>query len=134
VLALGKQWDAPDGAANVTVTAYKTDAAPDAPAPSDTTRRWDGINVKVCVHEADASVSASPWSLVGSDDGNYTSSNITYNQFPLPHYPSGDHPVTPGECVGGWIIFDVPKTVHVSRIRYAVQDSLGNDLIVFWNP
>ena len=46
-LALGKTWTSPE--ASATVYAFNADAAPSAPPPQDSNRKWEAIDAKVCV-------------------------------------------------------------------------------------
>lgn len=75
-----------------------------------------------------------PWSLIGNDSGSYDPSNIGYAQFPQPQYPFGEHPVSAGECVRGWIVLDVLRSVAITKIRYSVQDASGTPIITYWKP
>lgn len=130
-LALGRTWTSAE--ATATVYAYTPDAATGAPPPQDPSRKWEAIDVKVC-SAVGGSVSNQPWSLVGSEAGSYNPSSTGYNQFPEPQYPFGDRAVNKGECVRGWIVFDVLRTAVITKIRYSVQSSAGEPQIAYWRP
>src|SRR5581483_2978403 len=102
----------------LTTYRYRKNAAPGAPGPGSG-ERWDGADVKVCVANK-GELSDGPWSLVGSDDGLYQPSTDIYSQFPLPQYPAGDTPVGAGQCVRGWIIFNVPRKASITELQYSV--------------
>lgn len=105
-------------AGDVTVYAYKPDAAPGAPPPTSPGTGWAAADVQVCVKQANY-VNDLPWALVGSDNGRYAPSSTGYGSFPSPKYPMGDTPVAIGECVRGWIVFVVPTGATVAFVRYA---------------
>jgi hypothetical protein len=131
VLALGKTWRGDHS--KVTVYAYRKGAAPDAPAPDVANREWQAIDVKVCVDLAKASVSNGPWTLIGADAGLYTPSGIGYGGFPQPAYPFGEQVVTRGQCVRGWIVFDVTRSVTIKQVEYSVADENDNPVIARWS-
>jgi hypothetical protein len=131
VLILGKTWSGDHS--RVTVYGYKRGAAPDAPAPDVANREWQAIDVKVCVDQAKAIVSDEPWSLIGADAGLYTPSSIGYGQFPQPAYPFGEQAVTRGQCVRGWIVFDVTRSVKIKQIEYSVTDERDDPVIARWS-
>lgn len=70
-----------------------------------------------------------PWSLTGSDEGNYD--DITNGGgLPEPQYPF-EITVRKGQCVVGYITFEIPKSTHIVQARYAPSDAQGNPLTVY---
>lgn len=83
---------------------------------------YSALEVKVCAAHH-LSVSDGPWSLVGAD----SSSNdvkVSGGGLKEPEYPGYPDPLNAGDCVLGWITFDVPKSEHIVAAKYA--PSLGH--------
>jgi hypothetical protein len=74
------------------------------------------LHVRVCSLKAQT-VGNGPWSLVGNDDS-HNGTMVTGGGLHEPQYPDA---VTTqaGECVSGWITFDVPKKVDIVAAKYA---------------
>lgn len=103
------------------VTAYSfAFAAKGAPTPDTTGYVWGAIDVQVCV-PIDGDISNQAWYLKYADNTTIEPSNITYNQFPHPEYPSY-RTVTNGTCTRGWITFPVPPNTKPSLIVYSNTD------------
>ena len=84
------------------------------------------LDVRVCaVHKG--TISAAPWSLIGSDSSNNATTVIGVGLHD-PQYPSvGDgKPVTAGECISGWIAFFVARSVRIVAAKYALVDTNKN--------
>lgn len=80
--------------------------------------RLDGALVKTCIG-SDSTLSWSPWSLVDADGGNYPAANYMYGGWMTPQYPfAGERAYRAGDCVKGWIIFDVPPTARFLEVSY----------------
>ena len=112
-------------ALRVAVLSFDPAAAPDAPAPPGG-GHWTAAEVRTCVDTAPKQVTVnwSPWSAVDTTDGRYPTSDVTYNQFPLPEYPIGSEPVNVGDCVRGWVVFPVTDGAVINRVRYAPNNSV----------
>jgi hypothetical protein len=86
--------------------------------------RYAALEVKVCAKQAGA-VSNAPWSLVGSDSGNYDTV-ITGGGLIEPQYPSGrtgGQQLAAGECLLGWITYVVPTNAVIVTAKYAAIDN-----------
>lgn len=129
-LKVGQTW-AGDGA-TTTVTTFRKDAAPDAPAPA-AGQSWDAADVKVCVTET-GYVSTQPWALTGSDSGIYKPAGEVYNQFPEPEYPFLDTVLKAGTCASGWIVFAVPDSATPAQVRYSLPvEANAQPVLVTWS-
>lgn len=109
-----------NGGGPVTVFAYQADVAQDAPEP-ESGGRWDAADVQVCNGEGEAFVNQLPWSLIGASNEFFDASGTGYSQFPTPGYPFGDTNIGVGECIRGWIVFDVTSDALITGVRYSPQ-------------
>lgn len=80
------------------------------------------VLVRACVSE-DVEFSWMPWALIDADSGTYPASNSMYESDPRPQFPTGAQRTVAGECVKGWIVFDMEESTKVVKIRYA--NSIG---------
>lgn len=105
--------------ATVAVLAYEPASAPEAPLPQDPGNHWVSLDVQVCNNSAaDSYATTNPWTLRDSDNRNYDSSSVGYNQFPNPQYAWGEVPLPAGECLRGWITFPVLDGASLMTARY----------------
>ncbi len=105
-------------AGKVTAFAFKQPVAQNAPRPEQAGYEWAAIDVRVCPLIDRVYVNRLPWALVYADSTNARPSSIGYQQFPKPEYPWGDQVVPNGQCVRGWITFDVPTDKRPTMIQY----------------
>lgn len=131
-LAMGRT-ATPDPLGSATVYAYKQPVARSATRPEQDGYTWGAADVRVCASKtpqgglAGISVSNGPWALVYADSTEAEPSSISYQQFPLPEYPFGDHDLAWGRCVRGWITFPVPADKHPVAVEYRPQDDPVTD-------
>ena len=80
-----------------------------------------GVRIKACNTGSEAvRFGSDPWTVVDADDGAYQRSGDGYGSDPKPSYPwnlDSEPPTKPGQCVQGWIVYDV-GTAKIGRIRY----------------
>lgn len=128
-LKLKAVYKAPDF--TVQVLKYRKNSAPDAPSPARG-GRWDSVEARVCLPQGAEGVSWSPWSLRGSADQTFETSNLTYNQFLQPEYPFSSGRVPAGDCLRGWITFGVTKSAKVTTAQYQRSDDSGDTTTIRW--
>lgn len=105
--------------ATAAVLGYEPASAPEAPLPQDPGNHWVSLDVQVCNTSAtDGYATTNPWTLRDSDNRNYDSSSVGYNQFPNPQYAWGEVPLIAGECLRGWITFPVLDGATLTTARY----------------
>ena len=105
--------------AGVTVFAVDQNIAPDAPTrPSG--GHWVGADIQTCLMKADTkfTVSLREWSAGDAHNGQYKANSLGYRDFPGRQYPDIG-PVAVGECVRGWILFQVTGGVDITTVNYA---------------
>ncbi|GGL27776.1 hypothetical protein H9L10_03475 [Phycicoccus endophyticus] len=86
--------------------------------------RYSGVLVKTCIKSTGDypyfTLSWDPWTLVDDDAGRYPDTGSSGGSLPTPVYPNGeiDGRWHAGDCVKGWMFFDVPKGVKITTVRY----------------
>lgn len=86
-------------------------------------REYVGAEVRTCVTRnasatEDVTVSWGPWSLTMPDETIAPAlSSWSPDEFGVPLYPSG-RVVRPGQCVRGWVPFEVPKGSRPRTVTY----------------
>jgi len=121
---LGTSVPTPDGVVDVTALAYRQPVGRRAPEPEQAGYEWAAADVRVCVRKDPGEpivLGNRPWTLVNADGSAAAPSNITFQQFPPPEYPSGadgDPPTPVGRCKRGWVTFPVPKTARPDVVTY----------------
>lgn len=81
---------------------------------------WLGIRAKTCVKSNQTQtlqVFWGEWAAVDGNFGTYPGSSTSWDDFPVPQYPSYGE-VNPGECVQGWLLVDLPRGKKVKKIVY----------------
>lgn len=81
---------------------------------------WLGIRAKTCVKSDQtetAQVFWGEWAAVDKNFGTYPGSSTSWDDFPVPQYPSYGE-VNPGECVQGWLLVDLPQGKKIKKIAY----------------
>jgi hypothetical protein len=104
-----------------TVTYYSIQqpAAPNAPEPQSPGTEWVAIDVQVCYGPgAQTWDNSQSWVLVDANNGNYDPSSTGYSQFPSPEFPWGDIAVIDGQCIRGWIVYDVVIGADIVNVAY----------------
>lgn len=119
MVSIGKTLAGSGTDARVTVEKF-TSTVDAEPAPGGG-NRWAAALIRNCVGTGlvDGSyITNNLWLLIDDDDGQYAPSNITYGSFPTPEYPIQTD-IKDGDCVKGWIVFDVPAKANIVEVRYA---------------
>lgn len=70
------------------------------------------------------SFSTSPWTAAAADGSTFTVMSIFYRDDPTPQYPN-QQAVAAGQCVKGWLLFEIPAGITIDTIRYAVELDTG---------
>ncbi|SCL56087.1 hypothetical protein [Micromonospora chersina] len=130
-LAFGKSAPIAD-LATATAYGFRQPVAASAPRPNGQPGlTWAAADVKVCAvknldDEYDGiTVTNDRWKLVYADDTEMGASNITYNQFPQPEYPTGEKDLPDGKCVRGWITFRALKDKRPAYVAYEPENQPG---------
>ena len=106
-----------------TVFSYTQPAAGGA-APSQAGHVWAAVDAQACREPGSVfqvTVSNAPWSLRFSDGTATVPSLADDPHFPQPRYPDTPTALQPGQCLRGWIVFDVPAAGRPLAVRYAPQ-------------
>jgi len=133
VWKFGEVWNGLDAAGKVisavTVLGYRQPVAQAAPVPGGQPGfGWGATLIRVCADRgapADFSVGGPEWALAYQDGSRQRLSNVTYQDFPSPQYPTEAVPVRAGECVQGWLTFPVPKAKRPEFVEYAPARANG---------
>jgi len=117
-LRLGEWANFPDGF-NTRALQFRSSVAA-AVASEASGGRWASVLVESCNDKRapEATISWQPWTLVDSSNGQYPSSSVTYQAFPVPEYPFSDGTLKPGACKRGWIVFDVSREANITSVTY----------------
>ncbi|MCI4066068.1 hypothetical protein MRQ36_27390 [Micromonospora sp. R77] len=118
--------------ATATAYGFRQPVAANAPRPNGQPGlTWAAVDVKVCAvknpdDEYDGIIVTNDrWKLVYADDTEMGASNITYNQFPQPEYPTGEKDLPDGKCVRGWITFRALKDKRPAYVVYEPENQPG---------
>lgn len=120
---LGSGVPGPNDGSLVTVFDYRSPTGNEA-----TGQVVAGIDVQVCVGqlpEGTSQVTWAPWSLVGEDNARYSTPAPAGGGDMGPQFPQVAR-VASGDCVRGWITFEVPPDAKVSTVRYILGEDAGN--------
>jgi hypothetical protein len=74
--------------------------------------------VKAVPSGMQVAVRATVWRLAYPDASTAEPSNVTYNQFPAPRYPTDERIVPVGRCVRGWLTFVAPQGKRPQSVEY----------------
>jgi len=103
--------------------AYNQPAAPGAsPAPAG--NAWAAADVQSCAPQGTVfpvSISDAAWSLRFGNGTVVNPSHVDDPVFPQPQYPQTPTPLQAGDCVRGWVIFEVPADNRPMLLRYTPQ-------------
>lgn len=64
------------------------------------------------------------WTVAAADGSTFQVTNIVYRSDPTPLYPS-EQVVDSGQCIKGWLLYEVPSGMTIDQIRYAVVADSG---------
>lgn len=103
---------------------------------ADGQKRWASALVQVCATASTDSdgkpleVSWAAWQIADASGGTYNITDITGGvNYQLPTYPQDDQRLTKGQCVKGWIPFNVAPGVKLTTIIY----SNGDGKPIYWS-
>ncbi len=119
----GQSVAAGTGFVAATVFGY-TQPAADGAAPSQAGHVWAAVDAQACREPGSVfqvTVSSGPWSLRFPDGTSAAPSQADDPHFPQPRYPDTPTALQPGQCLRGWIMFDVPQVGRPLAVRYAPQ-------------
>ena len=81
-----------------------------------------GVLAQTCIENTPQPVAFTwhPWNLEDADGGQYPAAESAYEDTPKPEYPfSGTSNYVNGDCVKGWIMFEIPTSAKPVRVRYS---------------
>jgi hypothetical protein len=128
----GESVSSTTGFVGATVFNYVEPVAPSA-APPSAGHDWAAVDVQACALPGSVfqvTVSQAPWSLRFSDGTAAVPSNVDGAQFPQPRYPSTPSTLQSGECLRGWLVFEVPTGRPPIVVRYSPQGGPPIDWLV----
>lgn len=125
---LGQKQTDSDPLATITATVYAYKVLASTYPPDRKGYEYGGADTRLCVVKTDgnrsAGISWGPWSLAFPDDSTIDSaSSWSADWFRVPLYPGSEKLLRPGQCVRGWILFEVPKGKHPSKVVYAPESA-----------
>lgn len=119
VMKLGQTADV--GFARITALEVR----PNVPVDYDQHQRWSSVLVRTCAtaNEVEGEplvISWFPWTVSDQQDGVYQITGVTGGvNYPIPTYPSDPgQKVTRGQCVKGWITFNVAPGAKLRSVTY----------------
>lgn len=117
------QIDASDAKFTATVLKYQDKGIKGVPEMLSPGQKWAALEVKVCNTGTDVfGISPLVWSLAYADGARIEAAGINAGDLPQPLYPM-DAKVKAGDCVRGYIAFQVPEAGRPERVLYS-PDSL----------
>ena len=115
-LAFGQAIERP-GSARMTVSDFKAFAKGNHDTP------LAGAMVQGCSIGSDPiEFSSYPWTLATADGSTFEPMGTFYGNDPVPQYPS-QRVVAAGQCVKGWILYELPAGTAITTIRYSNSSS-----------
>jgi hypothetical protein len=91
-----------------------------------------GVMVQTCNIGADPiSAGPHPWSIATADGSTFATASVSWANDPIPQYPDGQI-VVAGQCVKGWLLFEVPAGTMITSVRYGVELATGGVLTGVW--
>jgi hypothetical protein len=97
---------------------------PNTPVDFEDHERWASALVKTCatVDTKDGEpleVSWAAWQIADGQSGVYNITDVTGGlTYPLPTYPQFPQRLTKGQCVRGWVTFNVAPDAKLSQVIY----------------
>lgn len=97
---------------------------PNTPVDFEDHERWASALVKTCatVDKNDGEplkVSWAAWQVADRQSGVYNITDVTGGlTYPLPTYPQFPQRLTKGQCVRGWVTFNVAPNAKLSQVIY----------------
>jgi hypothetical protein len=128
----GESVPANSGFVAAVVFGYVQPAARDA-APAQAGHVWAAIDVQACAEPGTVfkvTVSDGPWSLRFADGTVVGPTLADDPHFPQPRYPATPTSLEAGECLRGWMVFEVPTDGRPDLVRYAPQGGSPIDWLV----
>jgi hypothetical protein len=111
--------NAADAKFTAAVLGYKDDGIKGVPEMLSSGQKWAALQVKVCNTGTDGfGVSPLVWSLAYTDGARIEAAGMNAGELPQPLYPM-DAEVKVGDCVRGWIAFQVPVEGRPERVLYS---------------
>ncbi|MEV6866487.1 DUF4352 domain-containing protein [Streptosporangium subroseum] len=127
--AIGSTQETRDGDSVLKVSAVRTRLLkPISKALSRPGHEYLAIDVKLCVTEnasEPVTVLSAPWMLSFAEDATSKALIASPSWFDVPIYPQVQT-VRPGDCVRGWIPFEIPKDSKPRTLLY--QPNIGDAL------
>jgi hypothetical protein len=121
---MGSSFTVADTGTRVAVLGYDDTGTGDTGTPGT---RYRDLHVTACAAGGEVQVSNAPWSLIGADSSN-NADIVVGGGLHEPQYPGTPDLLNKGECVSGWISFQVPNSVAIVAAKYAPNDDNGNPL------
>jgi hypothetical protein len=115
-----------------TAFGYTQPGAPGA-APPQAGNVWAAADVQACAQPGTVfkvTVSDAPWSLRFPDGTAVSPTTADDPHFPQPRYPGTPSALQPGECLRGWVVFEVPADGRPQVLRYGPQGGTPIDWLV----
>jgi hypothetical protein len=103
--------------------AYNQPAAPGA-SPPPAGNAWAAADVQACAPKGTifpVSISDAAWSLRATDGFAVSPWRGDDPAFPQPRYPQTPTSLQAGQCVRGWVVFEVPTNGRPQLLRYSPQ-------------
>ncbi|WP_406156947.1 DUF4352 domain-containing protein [Streptomyces canus] len=112
-----------DAKFTATVLKYQDKGIKGVPEMLSAGQKWAALEVKVCNTGTDGfGISPLVWSLAYADGARIEAAGMNAGELPQPLYPM-DAKVKVGDCVRGYIAFQVPQAGRPERVLYS-PDSL----------
>ena len=119
-LRVGQPWQGPWGTTSVRDVSDPFPAKPHRGAEPG--KRWIGVLVTTCfTNDAppDAvAMSWQDWAAVDRTGSVYPSSSMSWDDYPLPQYPTAADG-RPGRCYRGWLLLTLQDDVQARLVRYS---------------
>jgi hypothetical protein len=72
------------------------------------------------------------WTAAAADGSTFTVVGTTWGNDPTPRYPT-QQAVDNGQCVKGWLLFEVPSSIKIDQIRYSAPgDGTTTPMLATW--
>lgn len=120
-LKLG-QWREGSGVRSKVISfTQASDTNPPSYLSGDSSAEGALVKLTLCERPSEtkpAPISAYDWYAYDSSGGEYTVAGSSWDEWPpLPHF-TYESKLRPGTCAGGWMLFNVPKSVKITKVSY----------------